>query len=104
MATSDIIGQRLTTDLTSVDRNYRNFILRTVECYDCNPQYNRALYEPSGEHFTLTMLTSLLDAALHMWDQDRVAAKSQISVAAAMLHGSLTQPQPSQPYAGGLAP
>lgn len=79
---------------------------RRIEYYDFNQQYNQTLYEPTGDHLTLTLLTDLLEAALHTWDHDRVSAKSQIRAAAAMLRSALTgtQEETSRLRAGGLAP
>ena len=69
-------------------------------------QHNQATYGPRTEHVSLTMLSELLDAALRMWDQDRIAAKSQIKVAAAMSRGALADAQDEAPrlHTGGLAP
>jgi len=39
----------------------------------------------SLEHSSLAVATGFLDAALRIWDDDRVQAKSQIKIAAAML-------------------
>ena len=35
----------------------------------------------------LTLVTGFLDAALRTWDADRVQARSQVKIAAAMLRG-----------------
>ena len=63
---------------------------RPVERRDYNRQCNQTIYDPPGERSTLTLLTGLLDAALHMWDQDPATAKAQIRVAAAIVRGALT--------------
>jgi AraC family transcriptional regulator len=71
-----------------------------------DPQHNQTAYGPRTEHVSLTVLSELLDDALRMWDQDRITAKSQISVAAAMSRGALTGTQDEAPrlHTGGLAP
>ena len=65
-------------------------VSRPIEGYDCTRQCNQTLDDAPEEDLTLTLLTGLLDDALRMWDQDRIVAKSQIKVAAAMLRGALT--------------
>jgi transcriptional regulator GlxA family with amidase domain len=74
--------------------------------HPADPQHNQTAYGPRTEHVSLTVLSELLDAALRMWDQDRVTAKSQISVAAAMSRGALTGTKDEAPrlHTGGLAP
>jgi AraC-like DNA-binding protein len=74
--------------------------------HPAGPHHNQTAYWPRTEHVSLTVLTELLDAALLMWDQDRIAAKSQIRVAAAMSRGALTDTKGGAPrlHTGGLAP
>lgn len=48
---------------------------------------DRSIYKPCYEYSSLSTVTGLLDAALRLWDDDCSCAKSQIRVAAAMLHG-----------------
>jgi AraC-like DNA-binding protein len=74
--------------------------------HPANPQPNQTAYGPWLEHLSLTVLTELLDTALRMWDQDRIAAKSKIKVAAAMSRGALVDAQDEAPrlHTGGLAP
>jgi hypothetical protein len=43
-------------------------------------------YAGTSEHASLAVVTGFLDAALRIWDDDRIQAKSRIRVAAAMLH------------------
>jgi AraC family transcriptional regulator len=81
-------------------------VSRPIEGYDCTRQCNQTLDDAPEEDLTLTLLTGLLDDALRMWDQDRIVAKSQIRVAAAMLRGALTntKEEASRTHRGGLAP
>jgi len=44
-------------------------------------------YEPRVEVSSLSVVTGFLDAALQLWDADRIRAKSQVKVAAAILRG-----------------
>ena len=44
-------------------------------------------FDPVSENSSLAVVTGFLDAALRMWDADRIQAKSQVKVAAAMLRG-----------------
>ncbi len=62
-------------------------------CCDCNRQYELTLYEPPGEHVTLTMLTERPDAALHIWDQDHASAKSLDQGGRHMLRGAVANVQ-----------
>lgn len=45
----------------------------------------RTAIEPATDHASLVAVSGFLDAALRIWDHDRIQAKSQIKVAAAML-------------------
>lgn len=62
---------------------------------------------PSG-HSTAEIAVRSIDLALRIWDADPARAKSQVSIAAAMLHGDLDdQPAPdlpSAPVGQGLLP
>ena len=49
--------------------------------------YGQTHSQNQSEYGSLAVVTGFLDAALRMWDDDRIQAKSQIKVAAAMLHG-----------------
>jgi AraC family transcriptional regulator len=42
-------------------------------------------YAPAAECSSLAVVTGFLDSALRMWDSDRIEAKSQVKVAAAIL-------------------
>lgn len=48
---------------------------------------NQASYDSAPEASSLAVVTGFLDTALRMWDDDRIQAKSQIKIAAAMLRG-----------------
>ena len=74
--------------------------------YPANPQRHEVAYGLQSGNVSFTVLTGLLDDALRMWDQDRIAAKSQIKVAAAMSRGALTDTPEDAPglRTGGLAP
>jgi len=49
--------------------------------------HNQYSYDGPSEHSSLKVVSGFLDAALRMWDDDHIQAKSQIKVAAAMLRG-----------------
>jgi len=74
--------------------------------HPADPQRNQPIHGPLVDHASLAVLSELLDAALRMWDQDRITAKSQISVAAAMSRRALTGTPDEAPqlHKGGLAP
>ncbi|HUB44411.1 MAG TPA: AraC family transcriptional regulator [Acetobacteraceae bacterium] len=46
---------------------------------------HQASYDTASEPSSLAVVTGFLDTALRMWDEDRIQAKSQIRIAAAML-------------------
>jgi len=46
---------------------------------------NQTSLEPTSDYVSLAAVSRFLDAALRIWDDDRIQAKSQIKVAAAML-------------------
>jgi AraC family transcriptional regulator len=48
---------------------------------------NQASFDSTPDHSSLAVVTGFLDAALRIWEDDRVQAKSQIRIAAAMLRG-----------------
>lgn len=54
---------------------------------DRSQSFNQSTRKPLSEHSSLDLVTGFLDAALRLWEDDRVRAKSQIKVAAAILHG-----------------
>jgi AraC family transcriptional regulator len=60
------------------------------------------------EHSFVVVATRILDAALRIWDEDQAQAKSQIKVAAAMLHIDTAEAPMREKPAGrvlpGLAP
>lgn len=51
------------------------------------PRYNgnQSICNPESQDSSLALVTGFLDTALRIWDDDRIQAKSQIKVAAAML-------------------
>ena len=54
---------------------------------DWKQPFRESSCELPTRHSSLAVATGFLDAALRLWDEDRVRAKSQIKVAAAMLRG-----------------
>ncbi len=60
------------------------------------------------ERAPVTLASRLIDAALRIWDEDQAQAKSQIKIAAAMLHGDIDEHPAQETPAGcvghGLAP
>ncbi len=48
---------------------------------------NQSIADVSLQYAPLAMASDFLDAALRMWDDDRIQAKSQVKVAAAMVRG-----------------
>ncbi len=79
---------------------------QSTERVNVNRQHNNTLYNQPGEQVTLAMLTELLDGALHMWDEDRITAKSRIRAAATMLRGAAQNggEDASRGHSRGLAP
>ncbi|HUB15089.1 MAG TPA: AraC family transcriptional regulator [Acetobacteraceae bacterium] len=71
---------------------------------------NQSSYESASELSSLAVVTRFLDAALRMWDDDRIQAKSQVKIAAAMLRSYTDDPaedgEPATPLPDtrGLAP
>ena len=55
---------------------------------------NQSSFEPASELSSLAVVTGFLDGALRMWDADRIQARSQVKVAAAMLRGYTDDPLP----------
>jgi AraC family transcriptional regulator len=48
--------------------------------------------ESASDYSSLVVVSGFLNAALRMWDDDRIRAKSQVKVAAAMLRGYTDEP------------
>jgi hypothetical protein len=71
---------------------------------------NQSADDSASERSSLAAVTGFLNAALRIWDDDRTQAKSQIKIAAAMLHGYTDESVPKGTHAGacsdtrGLAP
>jgi AraC-like DNA-binding protein len=63
---------------------------------------------PLSERAPVRLVIRFLDAALRIWDEDQAQAKSQIKVAAAMLHGKINElpmrEMPLERARQGLAP
>jgi AraC-like DNA-binding protein len=62
-------------------------VTQMIQGYGQSHSHNQSSYVAASEYSSLTVVTGFLDAALRMWDDDRIKAKSQIKVAAAMLRG-----------------
>ncbi|HUN39156.1 MAG TPA: AraC family transcriptional regulator [Acetobacteraceae bacterium] len=60
-------------------------VTQMIHGYGQIHSYNQSTFDLASEHSSLAVVTGFLDAALRMWDDDRIQAKSQIKVAAAML-------------------
>jgi AraC family transcriptional regulator len=59
-------------------------MIRGCDDIDARGQSGR---DSASEHASLRVVSRLLDTALRTWNEDNVQAKSQVKVAAAMLHG-----------------
>jgi AraC family transcriptional regulator len=55
-------------------------------CGQVHP-HSQSSYDSAPDYASLAAVSGFLDAALQMWDKDRIRAKSQVKVAAAMLRG-----------------
>jgi AraC family transcriptional regulator len=53
---------------------------------------NHLSFEATPDYSSLAVVSGFLDAALRMWDDDHIQAKSQVKVAAAMLRGYTDDP------------
>jgi len=60
---------------------------QTIQGYGQGHLCNEFSYNSAPEAPPLTLVTGFLDAALLTWDADRVQARSQVKIAAAMLRG-----------------
>ena len=83
-------------------------VSQSIEQHDGDLRF-QAICEPDSGHSSLATVTGFLDAALRMWDENHMEAKSRIKVAAAMLRGyggdSGTGPRyPAESDTRGLAP
>jgi AraC family transcriptional regulator len=78
-----------------------------VSDYQTHEHYFQRL-SPLVEASSVVMATRFLDAALRIWDEDQARAKSQIKVAAAMLHIDTDDPplreKPTGRVGAGLVP
>jgi len=60
---------------------------QTIQGYGQGHLCNELSYNSAAEAPPLKLVTGFLDAALRTWDADRVQARSQVKIAAAMLRG-----------------
>lgn len=60
-------------------------VTQMIDGYRNSHPDNRPDSNPASDHSLLPVVTRFLDAALRMWDDDHIQAKSQIKVAAALL-------------------
>ena len=85
-------------------------VTQMIDGYGQTHPHNQTIHVPTSEYSSLAVVTGFLDAALRMWDDDRIQAKSQVKVAAAMLRGYTDGPATDEnhaetaPPARGLAP
>jgi AraC-like DNA-binding protein len=85
-------------------------ISQSIEAAQSIPPRHYTTYELSSTRSALARVTDVLDAALQLWDADRVQARSQVSVAAGLLRGYADYPssgakqQPEEGGRRGLAP
>lgn len=62
-------------------------VTQLIHGYEHAQSYNQSGYGSSTEIASLAVVSRFLDTALRMWEDDRIQAKSQVKVAAAMLRG-----------------
>lgn len=62
-------------------------ITRTIQNHGAAYSGDTTSIDPASVHSPLAVATGFLDAALRMWDDDRIQARSRVKVAAAMLRG-----------------
>lgn len=60
-------------------------VTQMIQGYGRLYPHDQSSYGSTTEHASLAVVTGFLDAALRMWDDDRIRAKSQVKVAVAML-------------------
>lgn len=60
--------------------------------------------DPLSRRSTAEVVTGCLDLALRVWEDDQARAKSEIQVAAAMLHGDIAEWQVREPRPGPTGP
>jgi AraC family transcriptional regulator len=84
-------------------------VTQLIQRYGQGHLCNQLSYNSAPEPPALAVVTGFLDAALRTWDADRVQARSQVKIAAAMLHGYTDDPEadgkhvpPKAPDSGGL--
>ncbi len=59
----------------------------SIQAVSQNHAGNQSRIDSASDHVSLAAVTGFLDAALRIWDDDRIGAKSQVKIAAAMLRG-----------------
>ncbi|HUB15066.1 MAG TPA: AraC family transcriptional regulator [Acetobacteraceae bacterium] len=62
-------------------------VTQMIQGYGQAHPHNQSSYDSAGDYASLAVVSGFLDAALRMWDEDRIQARSQVKVAAAMLRG-----------------
>lgn len=62
-------------------------VTQIIHGYDQVHPCNQLSYNSASESPPLAVVTGFLDAALRTWDADRIQARSQVKIAAAMLRG-----------------
>jgi AraC family transcriptional regulator len=67
-------------------------VTQAVHGYRHGSLDNQSILDATAHYSSLAVVTGFLDAALRMWDDDHIQAKSQIKVAAAMLRGYTDDP------------
>ena len=60
-------------------------VTQLIPGYDIGELRSQVTYEPRAATASLAVVTGFLDDALRTWDEDRIRARSQIRLAAAML-------------------
>jgi AraC family transcriptional regulator len=83
-------------------------VTQIIHGYGRSHPCNQLSYNSASEPPPLAMVTGFLDAALRIWDADRIQARSQVKVAAAMLRdyagGSVADGPARASDTGGLVP
>ena len=74
-------------------------VTQMIDGYGQSHPHNQTSYAPTTEYSSLAAVTRFLDAALRMWDDDHIQAKSQVKVAATILRGYTDGPMPDEEHA-----
>jgi AraC family transcriptional regulator len=67
-------------------------VTQMINGYRQGQPHGQSVYDPAPEYASLAVVSGFLDAALRVWDNDRIQARSQVKVAAAMLRGYAEDP------------